>query len=312
MKKEEVKILFLGTPEIAAYVLEGLILNNYNIIGVVSQPDREKNRKGMLLPTDTKVVAQKYNIPIYQFEKLKPNIDFFKKINPDLILTIAYGKIVPEEILNIPKFGCLNLHGSILPKLRGAAPIQRALFEGYKETGFTLMQMVKEMDAGDMYAFEKVKIDDDDIFSTLFEKMKNAALELALKNLPKYFNNELIPIKQDLNEVTFANKIEKSDEKLSLNLGIFEFVNRVRGLSLKPGGYLLLENKIFKILKCKEYNDIINHKVGELFVEQKNKLIIQLSDGQVLLEKVQLQGKNVVDAVSFINGHKDYLNQILS
>lgn len=311
MNKKDVKILFLGTPEIAAFVLEGLILNNFNIIGVVSQPNKERNRKGILLPTQTKIVANKYNLPVYQFDKLRPNVDTFKEINPDLILTIAYGKIVPEEILSIPKLGCLNLHGSILPKLRGAAPIQRALFEGYTETGFTLMKMVKEMDAGDMFAFEKVKIEEDDNFTILFDKMKKAALSLALNYLPKYFNGELIGIKQNESEVTFANKIEKGDEKLLLSDSVETFINKVRGLSLKPGGHLILNNQIFKILKCKKYNNEINRPVGLMFVENKNKLILQLESGQILLELVQLQGKNIVDSVSFVNGHRDLINNIL-
>ena len=287
----------------SAYVLENLILAGYNVIGIVSQPDKEKDRKGNLLETETKKVGKKYNIPVYQFDSLKENINDFKNISPELIITIAYGKIVPEDILNIPKYGSINLHGSILPKLRGAAPIQYALFLGLKETGFTLMKMVKKMDAGDMYAKKIVTISNDDNYTSLEEKMEKCASDLLLENIDKYLSNELIPVKQNEYEATFTSKITKEDEKLSLDLKMNDFLNKIRGLSLVPGGFLYFNDKKFKILQAKKLNNEQKYQVGSLFVEPKNKLCLQLLDGSIILLKVQLEGKKIMDGSSFLNGN---------
>ena len=154
------RIIFMGTPEISSKVLEGLISNGYNVVAVIAQPDREVGRKKVLEPVPTKVVSKKYNIPVYQPVKIRKEYEFVRELNPDVIVTLAYGQIVPQGLLDIPKQGCINLHGSLLPKYRGAAPIQYALINNEKETGMTLMEMTKEMDAGGIYDVEKVVIKD--------------------------------------------------------------------------------------------------------------------------------------------------------
>ena len=161
------RIIFMGTPEISATVLSGLISNGYNVVALIAQPDRPVGRKKVLEPVPTKVVALEHNIPIYQPIKIRKEYEFVNDLRPDVIITLAYGQIVPQGLLDIPALGCINLHGSLLPKYRGAAPIQYSLMNNDKVTGMTLMKMVKEMDAGEMYAIEKVEISLEDNSTSL-------------------------------------------------------------------------------------------------------------------------------------------------
>lgn len=311
MNTHEVKILFLGTPNISAYVLEALILNKYNIIGVVSQEDKEFNRKHVLLPTATKIIAQKYGIPVYQFDRIRLHVDEVAKINPDLIITLAYGQLVPQAILNIPKFGCLNLHGSLLPKYRGAAPIQRSIINGETKTGITLMQMIDKMDAGLMYAKKMVEILPEDNYSSLVEKMKVCAADTILENIDSYLEGGIKGIPQNENEVTFANKILKEDEKLSLALNCKSFINFVRGLSYTPGGYLTLDSELIKIYKTHLVElGTPNYKIGEIISATKNGIYIQLNDGIVSIDELQKQQKNKMKASDFVNGCKDLKGKV--
>ena len=176
--KKDISILYFGTPEISAFVLNKLIENNYKIVGVVAQEDKPIGRKGLLEHVPTKKVALKYGIPVYQFKKVREHYEEILNIKPDLILTLAFGQIISHDILTIPKYGCLNLHGSILPKYRGAAPIQYSLLNGDAETGISLMEMVDKCDAGKVYAVEKVKIELDDNCTSLTDKLKVAAFDV--------------------------------------------------------------------------------------------------------------------------------------
>lgn len=301
------RILFLGTPKIAAEVLDFLVNEGFNVIGAVSQIDRETDRKGRLLPTEVKTVCLKHNLPIYQYEKIRNHIDEIKEIDPDLILTLAYGQIVPQAILDIPKHGCINLHGSLLPKYRGAAPIQRVLFNGETKTGFTLMEMVKAMDAGRMYHKEEVIIDQNDNYSSLYEKMIECAKRTVLNCLDDYLEGKLEGVPQDESEVTFAEKILKEDEILNVDLPCENFVNKVRCLSYNPGGYFYLDQLKMKVLRCHKINDEISGQVGEILEAKKHNLIIQLCDGKICVDELQIPGKKVMKTVDFLNGFKEVL-----
>ncbi|MEG2270173.1 MAG: methionyl-tRNA formyltransferase [Bacilli bacterium] len=303
MKSKECRIIFLGTPDIAAYVLEALINDNYNIIGIVSQEDKEKSRKGVLLETPTKMIGKKYNIPVYQFDKIRLHVEEVAALKPDLILTLAYGQLVSQEILDIPSLGCINLHGSLLPKYRGAAPIQRVLFNGEKETGFTLMQMIKQMDAGLMYKKLMIKIDDSENFSSLYEKMKECAKDLILSSLSQYIEGKLVGISQDESEATFAPKILKEDEKMDINMNCTDFINKIRALSYKPGGYLLLDNEIIKIFKVHYLNDKKSCENGTIILADKTGIAVQLEDGVIMIDELQRQQKKMMKASDFINGY---------
>lgn len=301
--EKNIRILYMGTPEMSAKTLESLILAGFNIVGVIAQEDKEVGRKRILEKVPTKVVAEKYNIPVYQPHRIRLDYEFVKKINPDLILTFAYGQIIPTGLLEIPPYGCLNLHGSILPKYRGAAPIQHALLNGDKETGITLMEMVDKMDAGKMFAFEKVEILEEDNYSSLCSKLSDAATRLAIRELPNYLNDKLPGEEQDESQVTIAGKIKPEDEKLDINATTDEFMNKVRALSYVPGAYIYVDGLKLKIFKVKK-TDLETSKVGELIINKRT--FLSLSDGVIELLEVQLEGKNMVDTKSFANGYKKY------
>ena len=299
-KMKEKRILFIGTPLIASITLEDLLKDGFNIVGVVTQEDKPFGRKKELTFSPVKEVALRHNIPVYQPHRIRKDYEFIRELDIDLILTLAYGQIIPHDLLGIPKYGCLNLHGSLLPELRGAAPIQRAILEGKTKTGITLMEMVDEMDAGGMYAKEEVEITSDDNYSSLVLKMAKAATTICEKYLEDYFLGKLTKVAQDVSKVTFANKILPSDEVLSINEKVDEFINHVRALSDEPGAYLYVDEKKLKVFKATKAENISINNVGELYV--KKGVYLRLSDGVVRLNVIQLEGKKKMDDVSFSNG----------
>ena len=311
MDKKDLRLLFMGTPEISAYVFEKMIEDGYRFVGLVAQPDHPVGRKGILEKVPTKVIAEKYDIPVFQPVKIRDDYAFIDEIKPDLVITLAYGQIVPQGFLDKVPMGCLNLHGSLLPKYRGASPVQTALINNETFTGVTLMEMVKAMDAGKMYAKIVVRISEDDNATSLFNKIKEAASELILKALPQYINSELKGEEQNEDEVTFCSMIKPEQEKLDLNLSAKEIVGWVRGLSDEPGAYLYLNNLKLKIYKAKVVNDLVTGQVGEIVLANKIGLYMQAKDGQIALLEVQKEGKKRMDYRSFINGNQNLLGQVL-
>lgn len=295
----------------SASVLEALILEGYNIIGVVAQLDKPVGRKKILEKVPTKVVAEKYNIPVFQPEKIRLDYEFVKELKPDVILTLAYGQIVPQGLLDIPRLGCINLHGSLLPKYRGAAPMQYAIIEGENVTGMTLMQMIDKMDAGVMYAKKEVKISEDDTLSTLTSKMVDCAKDLILETLPLYLDGKLKGEVQDDSLVTFCPTIKKEQEHLDLSLPAQKVVNWIRALNDHPGAYLLLDDAKLKVWRARVINDKVTHSLGEIISADKNGLIMQGKDGQISLLELQKEGKNKMDYRSFINGNQNLISKIL-
>lgn len=311
MDYKQARVIFMGTPSISAKVLEGMIENGYQIIAVIAQPDRPVGRKKILEKVPTKVIAEKYNIPVFQVEKIRKEYEFVKELNPDVIVTLAYGQIVPTGLLEIPRFGAINLHGSLLPKYRGAAPIQYALINNEKVSGMTLMKMVKEMDAGEMYDKEIVEITDEDNSTSLFNKMGDAALRLILRALPKYLNGELPGVEQNIDEVTFAPSIKPEEEKLDLNKTKEQLFGYIRALSDTPGAYLYLDNLKIKIYKAKIIDEEINGEVGQITKADKNGLYLQCVNGTLSILELQKEGKNRMDYKSFINGNQGLLGKKL-
>ena len=312
MENNKLKLLFMGTPEISAYVFEKMILEGYHFVGLVAQPDHPVGRKGIIEKVPTKLIAEKYNIPVFQPIKIRDDFLFMDDIKPDLVITLAYGQIVPQAFLDKVPMGCLNLHGSLLPKYRGASPIQAALINNEKVTGVTLMEMVKAMDAGRMYAKKEVLIDENDNATSLFAKIKIAASELVIEALPLYIKGELKGEEQNENEVTFCSTIKPEQEKLDLSLPVNSVVGWIRGLSDEPGAYLYLNNLKLKIYKAKVINNNVDHELGEIVVANKNGLIFQGKDGQIVILELQKEGKKRMDYHSFINGNQNLLGQKLS
>ena len=300
--KKDYRIIYMGTPEMSAKILEHIIQDGFNIVALIAQEDKAQGRKAILQKVPTKLVAEKYNIPVFQPHRIRKEYEFVKELHPDLILTMAYGQIIPQGLLDIPTLGCLNIHGSILPKYRGAAPIQRAIIEGETKTGVTLMEMIDKMDAGKMFAFEECEISPDDNYSSLCNKIVECGNRVIDKNLMTYLEGNLKGIEQNEKDVTFADKIQPEDEKLDLSKPTNLFLNWVRGLSEEPGGYVYLNNLKFKIYKAHKISENRSTEVGTLTISKR--VILQLVDGEIELDEVQLEGKKKMDAKSFANGSR--------
>lgn len=310
MNKKDLRIVFMGTPDIAAKVFLDMINDGYQFVGLICQIDKPIGRKKVLQFVPTKVVALEHNIPVFQPIKIRLDYEFVKNIHPDLIITMAYGQIVPQGLLDIPRFGCLNLHASLLPKYRGAAPIQRAIMNGETETGVSLMEMIDKMDAGRVYDTIKVNIDEQDNFTSLKNKIASAASQLVIHSLPLYLDNKLTGVVQNENLVTFANKILPENEHLSFDDSCKNVINTIRGLSEEPGGYAFINDKKLKIYKATKYDISTIGKIGEI-VDDNKQMIVQCIDGTISLKEVQLEGKNKSDIKSFINGHPNLRSLML-
>ena len=307
MEKKDINLIFMGTPQISADVFEAMILDGYNFVGLVCQPDHPVGRKGIIEKAPTKLIAEKYNIPVFQPVKIRDDYSFMNNLKVDLVITLAYGQIVPQGFLDIPPLGCLNLHGSLLPKLRGASPIQTALINNEKVTGVTLMEMVKAMDAGRMYGKKEVVISEDDNSTSLFKKIGEAARDLVLELLPLYIEGKLKGEIQNESEVTFCSLIKPEQEKLDLSKNALDIYGLIRGLSDEPGAYLYLNEQKVKIFKAKIANNEVTAEVGTIVGADKRGLLIQLKDGQLAILELQKEGKKRMDYRSFINGNQNLL-----
>ncbi len=308
---ENKRIVFLGTPSMSAFVLKGLVEAGFNIVGVITREDKPQGRKMELKPSCVGEMASSLGLKVFKPHKLNKEYSFLDDLKPDLLLTFAYGQIISETVLAYSKLKPLNLHGSLLPKYRGAAPIQYALKNGEKETGISLMEMVKAMDAGDVFATKKIEISPDDNYTTLCEKMQKTALEVAVEYLPLYFEGKLNGVKQDESLVTFCPSIKKEEEHLNLDQTPDEFVNQVRALAMTPGGYLMFKDEILKIYKAEKYSTEANKPIGTIVKAAKKEIVLQLTKGQVKLDLLQRPGKKVLSAVDFNNGVHDFEGVIL-
>ena len=310
MKK--LKVVFMGTPTFSVPVLEQLIKET-NVVLVVSQPDREKDRKGNIIPTPTKKIAIENNIEVYQPNKIKEEYEKITSINPDIIITCAYGQIIPEIILNCPKYGCINVHGSLLPKLRGGAPIHHAIINGEQKTGITIMYMDKLMDSGDIISQEALEILDEDNLDSLYEKMSLLGANLLIKTLPSIINGTNKRIKQNEEEVTFGYNITKEEEKIDFSKKSKDIYNQIRGLSSIPGAYCLLGDKRLKIYQSEITNQKSISLPGEITKIDKTGIYVNTKDYIIKLIDIKLEGKKRCLVKDFVNGinTKDYIGKIL-
>ena len=304
------RIVFMGTPEFAVPVLNELI-KNYNLVLVVSQPDREKDRKGNLLMTPTKKLAIDYNIDVYQPTKIKEEYEKILNYKPDIIITCAYGQILPNEILNYPKYGCINVHGSLLPKYRGGAPIHHAIINGEKETGITIMYMDSKMDSGDIIYQSKIEIGDNDNLDKIYKEMSFLGARTLLEILPQIFEGTNSRIKQDETLVSFGLNITKEEEKIDFNQSSLRIHNKIRGLSSIPGAYALINDKRMKIYESK-LTDIPSKNVpGTIVKIDKNGILVSTNDKDIIITDIKLEGKKRCLVKDFINGINvsDYLKK---
>ena len=311
------KIVFMGTPKFAVPVLE-MLIENYGVDLVITQPDKKVGRKKVLTPPPVKVVALENNIKVLQPEKISTDEETYntlKDLNPDIIITAAYGQLVPDKILEIPEYKCINVHGSLLPKLRGGAPIQYSILEDHKKTGITIMYMVKKLDAGDMISKVEVDILDSDNYETLHDKLSVAGRDLLNETLPKIFSGDIAPEKQDDAEATFARNILREDEKINWNTSAREVFNKVRALDPTPGAFTYLDGNILKIwtsevLELDEQSSYT--KVGTIIKQDKKNIYILCGNGTVLkVNELQVSGKKRMPVVNFLSNKKDYVGTVL-
>lgn len=302
------RIVFMGTPEFSVPILEALI-EKYEVIGVVTQPDKIVGRKRELVASPVKKCALKHQISVFQPLKIRKDFESIKSLNPDLIVTAAYGQIVGMELLNSPKYRSINVHGSLLPKYRGGAPIQRAIMNGDKETGITIMYMEKGMDSGDILNVRKLKIEEEDNTETLFEKMSYLGRDLLMETIPLLLDGKITPIKQDESQVTYAYNLEPSEEVIDFSKDAKTIHNQIRGLAPTPGAYMILKNDHIKVFLSKVSNLTHNQEVGQIINVSKKSFMMTCGNHTVLeILEVQPSGKKKMLSQDFINGGlKKYL-----
>ena len=310
IEKEPV-IVFMGTPDFAVPILEGLI-ENYKVRMVVTQPDKPVGRNQILKQTPIKEVANEHNILCLQPTKISDILGDISSIKPDIIITCAYGQILPVEMLAIPRLGCINVHASLLPKLRGGAPIHRAIMEGFEETGITIMYMAEGMDNGDIISQEAIKILPEDTTSLLHDKLSILGKELLLKTLPSILNGTNKRYPQNEEEATYGFVIKKEDEKIMFGNTAREIINQIRGLSLYPGAYCFFDDKRLKIYEAYRIDNTHQNAIpGEITAIYKDGFGVKVLNGEIVVTEVGLEGKSKTDSVSFINGHKDLVGKVL-
>jgi len=314
MNKSKLRVLFMGTPDFAIPSLKAMI-DNFEVIGVVTQTDKPRGRGKAVLPTPIKVVALENDIPVYQPQTFK---DFafeneLKELNPDVIAVVAYGKLLPEYVLNYPKFGCVNVHGSLLPQYRGAAPMQRAIIDGCKTTGITTQMMAKGLDTGDMLEKEEIEILPNDNFEDVHDKLSVIGAKLLVSTINKLENGTIVREKQDDSFATYAAKIEKSDCKIDFTNPAQIIHNQIRGLSPIPVAFCNHNQKLLKIL-ASEVTDVScgNYTPGEVISLDKGKICIACGDFAINVLAVVPEGKGKMKALDFINGRKISVGDILS
>lgn len=296
------RIIFMGTPDFAVPVLQGLI-DNYEVVLVVSQPDRKVGRHQELKETPIKSLALKNNIEVFQPEKIRVDYQKIIDLKPDMIVTCAYGQIIPKEILDCPRLGCINVHASLLPKLRGGAPIHKAIIDDYKVTGITIMYMDEKMDNGDIISQREIPILDQDNLESLHDKLSVLGSELLLDTLPSIIDGTNKRIKQDEREVTFAYNIKREEEHIDFSWDMRKIFNLVRGLCPVPGSYANIFDNEMKILKCSIYDKKYpNSKNGEIVEVNKSGMVVACLDGSILIEEVKPFGKKAMSASSYVNG----------
>lgn len=299
-------IVFMGTPQFSVPILEALIKNETtNVMAVVTQPDRKVGRKKKLTAPPVKELALKYDIEVLQPEKMNGSkeMEAIITMQPDLIITAAYGQMLPEKLLMAPTYKSINVHASLLPKYRGAAPIHYAIWNGDENTGVTIMYMTKKMDAGDIISQRAIKINNDDDTGLLFEKLSIVGKELLMDTLPNIFNNTISPITQDEDLVTYSPMISREQEKLNWNKTAGELHNKIRAFRPFPGTYTILDGSRFKVWESEVVQMSTDKEPGEFVKVDKDSLSVACGGQSVLsLLTVQPAGKPKMDITSYLSG----------
>ncbi|MDL5040445.1 methionyl-tRNA formyltransferase [Heyndrickxia coagulans] len=299
------KVVFIGTPDFAVPVLQTLIRDGYEVIGVVTQPDRPVGRKQVLTPPPVKREAEKHGIPVFQPEKLRQpeSLARILALKPDVVVTCAYGQILPKALLDAPPFGCINVHASLLPELRGGAPIHTAILQGKKKTGVTIMYMAEKLDAGDIFSQREVEIEETDDAGTLHGKLSKAGAMLLSETLPKILAKEIAPVPQDEQKATFAHNITRSQEKIDWKKPGESIYNQIRGLCPWPVAYTVHGGKTFKIWKSEKVPHSVHAEPGTIVTIKKDGIVVATgSTTGIKITELQPAGKKRMAVAQFLNG----------
>lgn len=303
--ERELRILFMGTPTFSVPVLEGLI-EHYKVKAVITQPNRLVGRKQTLMAPPIAEVAHRHMILVLQPEKIKDAVEEIVALRPDLIVTCAYGQILPKAILECAPLGCINVHASLLPKLRGGAPIHHAIMDGYKKTGITIMHMNPRMDEGDIISQKEVEITDNDTASSLHDKLSLVGRQLLLETLPKIIDGSALRIKQDASQATYGFNITREEEKINFSKSRKEIYNQIRGLNSWPGAYTRWNGRIIKVWEARmttnTFPDLLDGTVTAIYEDGFG---VKVSNGELVFTEVQPEGKSKMTATQFLNGLQD-------
>lgn len=297
------KIIFMGTPKFSVGILEE-IHKHHEIVLVVTQPDTYNYRKKTYQYSPVKEWALEKGLQVYQPEKIKDSIDYILSLDVDLIITAAYGQFVPKKILYHPKHRSINVHGSILPKYRGGAPIQRAIINGDNETGITIMYMESKMDSGDILKIKKIPILDEDTQDSMFEKLSNLGSEMIIEVIDDINKGNIKPIPQDESKVTYAYNLTKEDEKIDFNKTAKDVFNQIRGLNSNPGAYFILDGSPIKVYNSIVSNNSHNDHVGRIIKINKDSFEVSCGKNTVIaITEIQMPSKNKMLVKDFLNGN---------
>lgn len=296
------RVVFMGTPEFSIPVLE-MLIENTNVVLVVSQPDSYVGRHHELRMSPVKEVALKNNIPVFTPNKIREEYEGVLDYNPDIIITCAYGQIIPEILLETPKYKAVNVHASLLPKLRGGSPLHRAIMNGYKETGITIMYMAPGMDDGDIIKQQSIEILDSDNVGTIHDKLSVMGRDLLLETLPSIFDGTNDRVKQDENGVTFAYNIKREEEHLDFNRSAREVFNHIRGLYPFPTSYMIINDEIIKVCESR-IGDKKNDNISTITSIYDDGIGIMCNDKEIIITRLKPSGKKEMSARDYLNGKK--------
>ncbi len=318
MKQAKSRVVFMGTSDLSEKILQTLIASDYRIVGVFTKVDKKIGRKQELTSPKVKLLAEKNNLPVFQPDTFKnPSaVEQLQNLRPELIIVAAYGKILPKAVLEIPNFGCINVHVSLLPKYRGPSPVQNALLNGETETGTTIMLMDEGIDTGAILAQKKLSISATDTTDTLMQKLAAQGAELLLETLPKWLERKIVPSKQDHSRASFCQMIKRSDGQIAWTDTAETIYNKYRALTPWPGIFTIWNNgrtairlKLISIEIEKGFSEKIKLN-GEVF-KHNSDVAIQTIAGIILVKELQKEGKKTTDISSFINGHPKFIGSVL-
>ena len=298
---KDLKVVFMGTPDFAVPILEKLI-SDTEVLLVVTQPDKVRGRNNKISFSPIKEIAVKNNIEVFQPEKIKQDYQTIIDKNPDIIITAAYGQIIPEELLFFTKYKAINVHASLLPKYRGGAPINRAIENGEKYLGITIMYMDKLMDNGDMISQRKIELKEEDNFDTMNKKLSILGRDLLMDTLPSIINSTNERIKQKEEDVTIIKLLNKEELLIDFNNDFISVFNKIRSLDSIPGAYAFLNNKKYKLYDVRLGKNVID-EIGKV-VDIKDYLEIACKNGTIKVYSIQEEGKKKMNIKDFFNGHK--------